>query len=102
MRRYSFAADPNVNIVGFPRAVLVHPLRYIQKSKTQRSCLKSIFPDLAMESLKNSTNPASAKTEGYSLSPINESPTSIEGHGTVTGDQPIDPPSTEGHRGTFA
>ena len=55
-----------------------------------------------MGSLKVLTTSASLKVEGYALTPINESPTSIEGHGTVTDDQPIDPPSAEGHKGTFA
>jgi len=48
------------------------------------------------------TTSASPKAEEDVLAPINESPTLTEGHGTVTDDQPIDPPSAEGHRGTFA
>ena len=94
MRRYSFVVEPNaiITLLGSPRVVLVHLF----------SCPKSIFSDISMESLKISTTLPSAKTEGYVLSPINESPTSIEVHDTVTDDQPIDPPAAEGHRGTFA
>jgi len=55
-----------------------------------------------MGSLKVLTTSASLKAEGYALTPVNESPTSIEGHGTMTDNQPTNSASAEGHIGTFA
>lgn len=63
--------------------------------------LDSIRTPVPMATGINATarTPDSPK-EGNVLT-INESPSSVEGHGTVTGNQPIDPPSAEGHKGVL-